>query len=175
MHATQIKLAEMAFFFQKMEALESKIFSPEPQAFGFYLSAFLSAGRSVTLVLQKEHKEEYARWFPSWLASITDEQRDLLDYFNNLRVDTIHKLGVDLSHRRVEISTNEYLMAASHEGANIQIWHPIGVPAPPQQKLVRTLADGGSDREVLVACRSYLELISNGIGLFTEANASVAP
>lgn len=159
---------------RKLEAVDGKVFSPEPEAFGFYLSAFVSAGRSVTFALQAEHKLEYDEWFPRWHASLTDEQRALLSHFNGLRIDTVHKVGVEVSHRMVEIPMHEFLVTAAREGANIQIWHPPGTPAPPQHKVVRTFAVGGSESEVLVACRFYLDLVSDAIESFTRSYPAAA-
>jgi hypothetical protein len=67
---TERKLREAAFFLPLMTAEERKAARPEPEAFGFYLSAFLSAGRSVTFVLQKEAGGElvYRPWHDAWAA-----------------------------------------------------------------------------------------------------------
>ena len=53
---TRRKLAEAKFFLAHLEEQTRKM-QQNWEAFGFYLSAFLSAGRSVTLVLQSEDKE----------------------------------------------------------------------------------------------------------------------
>jgi hypothetical protein len=64
---TERKLREARFFLGCMKSEERKRAAvPQPEAFDFYLSAFLSAGRSVTLVLQKEAgggEEHYRPWF----------------------------------------------------------------------------------------------------------------
>lgn len=174
MRATRTKLAEANFFLQKVQAVDSKIVSPEPEAFGFYLSAYLSAGRSVTFTLQAEHKQEYDEWFPGWAAGLTDEQRALLSHFNDLRVDAVHRVGVDVSHRQVQIPMYEYLMAATREGAKIQIWHPPGVPAPPQHRIVRTFVSGGSEHDVVEACKVYFALVSDAVASFTRSHPHAA-
>jgi hypothetical protein len=174
MHATRTKLAEASFFFGKLEAAGGKVFSPEPEAFAFYLSAFVSAGRSVTFALQAEHKQEYDEWFPNWRASLSDERHALLGHFNGLRVDAVHKLGVELSLQLVEIPMHEFLWAAARDGADIQIWHPPGTPAPPQHKVVRTFVVGGNEHDVLAACRFYLELLSDAIESFTRTYPAAA-
>jgi hypothetical protein len=174
MHATRTKLAEASFFLHKLDAVSGKVFCPEPEAFGFYLSAFVSAGRSVTFALQAEHKREYDEWFPSWCAGLTDEQRALLSHFNGLRNDAVKRLGVELSLKMVEIPMHEYLLAAARDGADIQIWHPPGTPAPPQHKMVRAFVIGGSERDVVEACRFYLELVLDAIASFTSAYPAAA-
>jgi hypothetical protein len=57
--ATKAKLAEAEFFYRKLSAVQQRLMPNEPEAFGFYLSAFLSAARSVTFALQAEQKQEY--------------------------------------------------------------------------------------------------------------------
>jgi hypothetical protein len=58
--------------------------------FKFHLSAFLSAARSITLVMQKEYAHEAG--FESWYGRQQEEMRKdgLLTFFNNLRVTSIH-------------------------------------------------------------------------------------
>jgi len=61
--ATRRKLSEAEFFLRKLTTHQQQVFQNEPEAFGFYLSAFLSAARSVSFVLQAEQKERYDAWF----------------------------------------------------------------------------------------------------------------
>jgi hypothetical protein len=58
--------------------------------FKFHLSAFLSAARSITLVMQKEYA--HAAGFESWYERQQEEMRKdgLLTFFNNLRVTSIY-------------------------------------------------------------------------------------
>jgi hypothetical protein len=58
--------------------------------FKFHLSAFLSAARSITWVMQKEVAQ--AVGFESWYERQQEEMRKdgLLTFFNNLRVTSIH-------------------------------------------------------------------------------------
>ena len=63
LEATRLKLAEAKFFYRKLAQAHKRLISEEPGSFGFYLSAFLSAARSVTLVLQAERKAQYDMWF----------------------------------------------------------------------------------------------------------------
>ena len=57
--ATQKKLGEAQFFFYRLLNEAQKPVRSEPEIFEFYLSAFLSAARSVTFVLQYEEKTKY--------------------------------------------------------------------------------------------------------------------
>ena len=42
-------------------------------------SAFVSAGRSVTLALQKEHKQEYDLFWPPWWAALSENDQNICD------------------------------------------------------------------------------------------------
>ena len=52
------------------------------EEFWFELSAFLSAARSITFVLQSESKEAYDAWFPNWCDGLKTEERALLKSMN---------------------------------------------------------------------------------------------
>lgn len=101
--ATRAKLAEAEFFFRKLCEVNNAVFPPEPEAFSYYLSAFVSAARSVNFVLQAEHKCEYDAWFTNWRAALPTKQRNLLKHFNAKRVAAIHKkeeLGLSAKNKK---------------------------------------------------------------------------
>ena len=76
MERTLKKLREAEFFYSAMNAEAARIMKPDPEAIEFYLSAFVTAARTVTLALQKEHKAQYDEWFPNWWATaLTDSER----------------------------------------------------------------------------------------------------
>jgi hypothetical protein len=93
--ATNNKFAEARFFLNRLKEENKKPFRNEPEAFGCFLSAFLSAARSVTLVLQTEAKKTYDDVFPRWLEGLPTEDRELLEYMNGQRVSEVHKLGAE--------------------------------------------------------------------------------
>jgi hypothetical protein len=61
--ATQSKLQEAQFFYRRLVDSLNPVGRDrgEPDAFQHYLSAFISAARSVSWVLQSEEKEKYER------------------------------------------------------------------------------------------------------------------
>ena len=67
---TQKKLRETRFFFSRLRK-KGEAFVGDPEEFEFYLSAFLSAGRSVTFALQAEEKARYDSWYPGWVKILT--------------------------------------------------------------------------------------------------------
>ena len=173
--ATQSKLSEAEFFFRNLRAIDRKTFSPEPESFGYYLSAFVSAGRSVTLALQSEHKQEYDSWFPAWLESLTDEECALLEQFNTHRIATIHKQGIEVSYRWEEMSQSDFLLAAATEGVNIQMFRgPPGIAAIRSQRPVRTFAASGNESQVTETASGYLRLLQRMVVEFASHFANAA-
>jgi len=174
LEATRFKLSEAQFFYGKLQEVSGRVVRNYPEAFQYYLSAFLSAGRSVGFALQAENKALYDAWYPSWEASLSHEQVALLRNFNKERVATVRKTGANIEHQVVPISGQEYLLAAATEGEDIQISGPVGVPLPEFQKVVRTFAFGGSDAEVVLTAGAYLLLIQRCVAEFA-AQFSDAP
>ncbi len=63
----------------------------DPHPFRFHLSAFLSASRSITWMLQKElaYRNGFASWYESQRTRIEDDAD--LRFLNKLRVGVIHQ------------------------------------------------------------------------------------
>ena len=61
------KLREAGFFLDKMSEQEHGAFGRKEQ-FEFYLSAFLSAGRTVDYRLRHEQGATYGKWRTAWDA-----------------------------------------------------------------------------------------------------------
>jgi hypothetical protein len=78
------KLAEATFFLKKLESIETSAVE-----FDFFLSAFVSASRSVSWVLNAENKEDvrWRAWYNSREAS--DSEKQLLLLMNDLRVKSV--------------------------------------------------------------------------------------
>jgi hypothetical protein len=101
MELTRDKLREAEFFFEKMkESVE------ESDNFRYYLSAFISAGRATTSVLQKEYS--HIKIFEEWYGDGSNHiepgtvqeymaKDPLFRFMNELRVNTHHKEGLPLT------------------------------------------------------------------------------
>lgn len=93
---TERKPREARFFLGWMHKAKESL-ALDREDFDFYLSAFLSAGRSVTFCLQNENKERYDAWFLAWRDALPETDRQLLGFMNGQRVAEVHKLGADVS------------------------------------------------------------------------------
>jgi hypothetical protein len=92
---TERKLREARFFLRKLQEKAQAVVG-DPEEFGFYLSALLSAGRSVTFALQVENKDGYDAWFPVWFEKQNQQDQDLFKFMNNQRVKEVHQGAADV-------------------------------------------------------------------------------
>lgn len=84
---TREKLNETLYFLKQMEAKQ-----PERDNFKFNLSAFLSAARSITLIMQKEFSK--VPDFNNWYEGIAIGKDEEMKFFNRKRILTIHQKPV---------------------------------------------------------------------------------
>jgi hypothetical protein len=82
---TKHKLNEDSFFLDKVKSF----MDDNPDVLSFYLSAFVSAARSVTLVMQKTFVKKNPK-YKKWDMSLNKT----FDIFKNLRNLIIHEEGI---------------------------------------------------------------------------------
>lgn len=101
------KISEAKFFLGRMEeSVEDR------EAFRFYLSAFLSAARSVLQYAMKESREKGSqRWYDEVVS-----RNDVLSYFKDKRDVNIHEEPVNpLRHITMVISSGVFVFSAASE------------------------------------------------------------
>lgn len=94
------KLEETKYFLIKMEESIDDL-----AKFKFNLSAFLSAGRSVTFYLQKEftHNPKFDKWYPKKQDEMKDDS--LFKYFNDKRRTVVHIKTIDVrGHHKTSLN-----------------------------------------------------------------------
>jgi hypothetical protein len=168
--AAKEKLDEARHYFDLLRE-EGQPLSPG-QHFIDYLSAFLSAGRSVTFVLQKDQKESYDSWFPGWLANdLTENERALFNFMKDQRNAALKTGRIDIEVTDRPIPMAQFMQEISHRGWQIFMQSGVpGTPYPEQIGKARTFAALG-DQDVVAACSSYLTLLVRLIADFEQANA----
>jgi hypothetical protein len=145
----------------------------EPEAFLFYISAFLSAARSVTLVLQKEEKQRYDAWFPKWFARRSKDERDLCNFMRDQRNVELHETGADVNLSSVSIPYIE--IAAGEFGDPLYSFQSFGrhrQHAPNIERPAYHFGLLGTETEVTVACRRYFDLVAELMREFIRDHAS---
>jgi hypothetical protein len=154
--------------------------------FKFHLSAFLSAARSITLVMQKEYA--HTARFESWYQRQQEEMRKdgLLTFFNNLRVTSFHIKQVQ---PRVQFFTScedlfsmpsgsTIVMGDKNEGAYLTNASVAEVAATDVAKIradQRWLFDEKPDEDVITLCERYLSSMSTLVYECRENFETVTP
>jgi hypothetical protein len=176
--AAKKKLGETLFFLRLLINHREHIMGGEPHAFLYYLSAFLSAGRSVTFALQAEEKTKYDAWFPSWYSNnCTEEERELLKSMNDQRVEEVKKRGATI---RVEM---EAIPMVELRRADIERQHPaygfqwfsppqvLGFPGSPEAKRPMHYFQLGKNKaDVIATCKRYVKLLDRLVQEFVAAH-----
>lgn len=166
---TQKKLREARFFLNKLESEHKRAVRNEPEAFGFYMSAFLSAARSVTFALQKEEKQKYDQWFPGWLAARGEDERELLALMTEQRNQEQKEGG---GTRRAEWECIPVTELSREELGGQVFWSaPVGVPEPQVGRLVHYFVRGGEESEALSACIRYYDLLAELVETFMKEHS----
>src|SRR5216683_287337 len=88
------KLGSAKFFLDRLRECRRH---PRSAEFGYYLSAFLNEGRSVTLALQNDAKERYDERFAEWRTGQTLETLSVLQFMNDQRVEEFHQKGTKVA------------------------------------------------------------------------------
>lgn len=115
---TRQKLLEAKYFLERMIESQS-----ERDAFKYNLSAFLTAFRSVTLLMQKEFKNHlgFADWYEIQQGRLKAD--DKMKLLNTKRTMTIHQQPVQ-PHARVSVSITEHISLS--ESVSVVLTHKDG-------------------------------------------------
>jgi hypothetical protein len=157
------KLLETQFFLYKMIKQERRIFigaNPyDPfEQFDHYLSAFLSAARTVDYRLRHEQKAIYPDWRKAWDASLTLEENALIKFMVDDRNVEVHRSGSSRNEAREGIGT-------------VTIG---GMPPAVADKITFNFTIEGAERKVTEGCAAYLALLQRMVAQF-EADHSYFP
>jgi hypothetical protein len=157
------KLREAKFFLDKMIEHERMAFK-DKEPFEFYLSAFLSAGRTVDYRLRHEQKAIYPTWRTAWDATLTQTQQDLIKFMVDERNDEVHESG---SSHTVGTENREF-GPGTHKLADGTMY----VTGAPGFSQVTIKAPGyyftidAVERKVTEACAEYLRLLEQMVAAF---------
>jgi hypothetical protein len=155
---TQKKLRETQFFMSKLMQ-EAGSENLDREDFSFYLSAFLTAGRSVRDVLKKENSASYT-WCRNWEKALSPGEQRLLRFMQKQRNMEVHELGA-----KTQDDVSMVPLAHSHThspllGVFLDEGSWIG------QKVYYVTFNGKKEKAVDV-CTRYLDLLVrlvNGFG-----------
>ena len=102
------KLGEVQFFLGHLQEENRKVVKQCPEAFGYYLSAFLNATYSVVEILKREADKEYKSRCSQWRDKLSQDDRILWDdiehgYIREQRRVELHGFGAKISSKEKAI------------------------------------------------------------------------
>jgi hypothetical protein len=159
------KLEEAGFFLDKMSEQEQRL-TGHRVPFDYYLSAFLSAGRTVDYRLCHEHKAIYKPWRKAWNARITPDENRLIKFMVDDRNDEIHESGSSrtVGEEGVPLPVGRY--QSQHDG----IFFSDDVVGSSSPNLIfrpsYSFTIDRADCKATEACRKYLALLQRMVADF---------
>ena len=169
---TDKKLREAHFFFRLLRENGANI-RLDLEDFDFYVSAFLSAGRSVTWVLQAEAKDQYDAWFPGWCNKLDTDQRELFDFMKGQRNKELKSRSSGVRSEIRHIAVTEVVPGSrAHPTYGIHWWAPPGTPPPEVGVRTYYFERNGTAQDAVETCSRYLEILQNLIEDFRRHRLS---
>jgi hypothetical protein len=159
------KLEEAGFFLSKMSEQEQRL-TGHRVPFDYYLSAFLSAGRTVDCRLCHEHKAIYKPWRKAWNARITPDENRLIKFMVDDRNDEVHESGSSrtVGEKGVPLPVGRY--QSRRDG----IFFSDDVVGSSSPNLIfrpsYSFTIDRADCEATEACRKYLALLQRMVAEF---------
>jgi hypothetical protein len=153
------KLREARFFLGWM-ANAANSTNLEREDFGFYLSAFLSAGRSVTFCLCSDlgGKKIYEPRFDVWRDKLTEEQRAEMDFLKDQRNSALKTGRTDAEAEIEMVPITQIEMGLGTDPRYSISW--VGETEVPKIGMkVHYFISGGTREQVIAKCTRYLELL----------------
>jgi hypothetical protein len=162
----QKKLREARFFLRMMCEQELRAFG-DKEPFDFFLSAFLSAARSVDYRLRHEQSALYPPWRKTWNTTITAAEDRLMEFMAQDRASEVHEGG----SRRVEQQTSIPVFGTYSDPSGTAIVSaPPGTPPAKIIKPVYVYTIDGDERRATEACADFLTLLERMAGEFRAAH-----
>src|SRR5271165_1664814 len=141
------KLAEAQFFLRKLTEQERQMIG-DMEPFNYYLSAFLSAARTVEYRLYHEQAVIYPAWRTKWDASLPPQENTLMKFMADDRNVEVHRSGSSRSvaHESVEFPAGTHRV----EGGTIDVvagFGPPGIPAVLSKPTYSFTIDGAERKQ----------------------------
>jgi hypothetical protein len=168
------KLAEARFFLGHME-METRKPQEDWNPFTHYLSAFLSAARSVRFAAEKQDKARYDQVFGPWINGLSAEDKALLKFMNKQRVAEVHEAGAAVHQESGLIPiTQIWFVAATASGGRMLMPPHDDYPGTVEMGGIRPQFEiGGEIVDVIPKCRKYYELLDAFLDVYEGPKSAV--
>jgi hypothetical protein len=160
------KVAEAQFFLEKLIKQEARIIG-DKDPFDYYLSAFLSAVRTVDYRLRCEQGANYDRWRKAWEASLDPKELALVIFVHGDRAEEVHKSGSrrNVGQEGVDFGIGEHRV----DGGILTIFGPPCTGPAIAQRPTYNFTIDGTDRKVSEVCAAHLALTRRMVAEFDAA------
>ncbi len=155
------KASEAVFFFGHLSDVKPTL-THETEDFNFFLSAFLSAGRSIIGFF---YDMQNRNWFRGWKMSLTARDRELLNEMVRQRDREIHEGGADVVPEFEFVPVVKLEIDPCYEDSS------PGLPCAPAGSVTRKryyFWIDGKQLDVKFTCEHYLELLLKLVCDFEE-------
>jgi hypothetical protein len=155
---TRAKLGEIKVLLQKLLSESEKFITPEPEAFGRHLKAFLVEGDALL--------KDLAGKGYNWRTWGTEEDRGFLTFMNKQRADEVHRGG---SAKVVKVESVPIGKVPTHlaRGFDFSFSMPLGTGQPTLgRRICFFQVPGGEDKNVVDCCKRYFSLLERLVDEF---------
>ena len=149
------KLREAHFFLGKMLERAQMAFG-DHEEFDFYLSAFLSAGRSVDYRLRHEQGGTYVTFRAGWDSTLSQDDQRLVKFLVDDRNVEVHESGSSRTQHESRIPVAGMYRDRS---GTVMVSAPPGTPPAEIIKPVYSFTVNGQQLPAIETCRRYVELL----------------
>ena len=171
---TQKKLRESTFFYGLLYK-ESQKTVGDTEVFEFYVSAFLSAARSVTFTLQYEANDRYQPWFNEWAKKNLDERdQSIWGFLKEQRNDSQKKGRLDIKSDITDIPFTDFVRRYPwNSGIEFQWFGPPGHEQPRTLAIkTHTFESLSEKNEASEICLQYLKGLEKMVADFLNDHQS---
>ncbi len=149
------KLREAQFFLMKMSERAQMAFG-DRQEFDFYLSAFLSAARTVDYRLRHEQGAAYRTFRVGWNQNLSAADQQLIKFMVDDRNLEIHESGSARGEQESRISVSRVY---EDKSGKVTVFSPPDTPPAYIVKPTYFFVVDGQSRSVLECCEMYSQLL----------------
>ncbi len=155
------KLREALFFYSHLSHGKATV-EPEREDVDFFLSAFLSAGKSIIGFF---HDKQNRAWFHAWKIGLVEDDRKLLNDMVHQRDLEVHEGGADVVPEFEVVPVNSHDAGPRYEkpGAGT-----LPVPALPVKRKGYYFWIDGKRLDVNSICSRYLDLLLKLVSDYDE-------
>jgi hypothetical protein len=159
------KLEEAEFFLSLMCGEERREIGNR-ERFDFFLSAFLSAARTVDYRLCHEQAAIYGDWRAAWNASLAPEENSLVKFMVDDRNVEVHESGSSRSVAQEDITLAVGMKYWDDDMGMVTIGGPPDMPPVLIRKQTYNFTIDGAERKATEACTDYLALLQRMVARF---------